>query len=213
MRTLRHVFIACCVVGVTVGGFVCWQARANSRQNPPITPVASHHRKPVAAPLPNMSLAPSTPTMLRIDKLGVTAPVEGVGITKNGEMGEPRTATDATWYQYGYLPGALGNAVIAGHYLYESKPALFYRLHELVNGDNLIVTTDQQNAITFRVTDSQHYNADDAPFTEIFGASKKAQLRLVTCYGAWDKARQRYVERLVVTAEFVKESASSSITR
>jgi len=214
MRKLRHLFAICAAVIVITGGYLYWQAQTNNfRQSPRSAPAASHRRTPPPAPLPNMSLAPSTPTALHIDRLSITARIEGVGINERGEMIDPRNATDATWYQYGYLPGAPGNAVIAGHYLYESKPALFYRLHELAPGDVVDITTDQQNTITFRVVGSQHYDADNAPFTEIFGASKKAQLRLVTCYGAWNKAQQRYAERLVVTAEFVKESVSNSMMR
>lgn len=214
MRKLRHLFAICVAVIAITGGYAYWQAQTNnSRQSPAPVPAASHRRMPPPTPQPTMSLAPSTPTTLHIDKLGIAAPIEGVGINERGEMIDPRNATDATWYQYGYLPGALGNAVIAGHYLYESKPALFYRLHELASGDVIGITTDQQNTLTFRVVDSQHYDADNAPFTEIFGASKKAQLRLVTCYGAWNKTQQRYAERLIVTAEFVKESVSNSTMR
>lgn len=209
MRSIRHALVACFIVVAAAGGYVYWQAH-KVHPVPAVATVANHYRKPPPPQLPKMALSPSTPTTLRIDKLKINAPIEGVGINKDGEMVDPRTATDATWYRYGYLPGALGNAVLAGHYLYESKPALFYRLHELMPGDEVVISTDQQNNIAFRVTDSQHYNADTAPFAEIFGASKTSQLRLVTCYGAWDKARQRYVERLVVTAEFVKETASSS---
>lgn len=206
MRWFRRLVIPCFVVLVICG--LCSYARLQQSNVEQVPQVATpRHIKPAAAKLPLMSLHPSVPTQLSISKLGVQAPVEPVGINKLGEMEDPRNATDATWYSFGYLPGAFGNAVIAGHYLYESKPALFYRLHELVAGDTITIHNDLGNALEFRVTTSEHVLADAAPYDDIFGPSKQAQLRLVTCFGKWDTARQRYQERLVVTATFVRETA------
>lgn len=209
MHWLKRFVIPCLAVLALAltGSYIYAQTRQQPQANYQDRVVRPHHAKPAAIKLPTMSLSPSMPTRLAITKIGVQAPIEPVGINKLGEMDDPRTANDATWYKFGYLPGALGNAVIAGHYLYESKPALFYRLHELVAGDTVTIKNDQNNTLEFRVTGSEHVQAEAAPHNDVFGASKQAQIRLVTCFGAWNKAQQRYEERLIVTATFVRETA------
>lgn len=211
MRWFKWLIVPGSIVAAPL--IVALYMQAHQQSQPVKLAVSTQHRETThqTQKFPSMSLNPGIPTRLLIDKIGVDANVEDVGINTLGEMEDPHTALDATWYKLGYLPGALGNAVIAGHYVYQSKPALFYRLHELAVGDSIMVQNDQRYTLQFRVTDAQHVQADAAPYNEIFGKSSNAQLRLVTCFGKWDKARQRYEERLIVTAAFIREVPTASL--
>lgn len=158
----------------------------------------------VAKPLPKMSLDPAPPTKLAIGSIGLQADISPVGRDANGNMDDPSSSGQAVWYQYGYLPGALGSSVIAGHYVYHSKPALFYALKDVKIGDSVTITNEHNHVLEFKVVASTSLAAT-APTDELFGKSDKALLRLITCHGTWDKAAQQYTERLVVTTEFVRE--------
>jgi len=155
-----------------------------------------------------MSLDPAPPQQVTISSIGVDAQVSPVGRDSHGDMDDPASAMEAVWYQYGYLPGTLGNSVLAGHYVYHSKPALFYALKDLKVGDDITITNVHAHKLHFVVTGSTPLSSS-ADTQELFGKSDKALLRLITCHGAWDKAAQQYTERLVVTAEFVREEAAN----
>src|SRR5687767_8881578 len=58
-----------------------------------------------------MSELPSRPVSLHIPSLKVTASVEPKGLNNLGEMDVPQKGDSISWYKFGYLPGALGNAV------------------------------------------------------------------------------------------------------
>lgn len=170
-----------------------------------------HHAtavRPAGTQHPPMSLAPGVPLSLTIPKLNVRAPVSGVGIDSDGEMAEPLTAEGVTWYRRGYLPGAIGNAVFAGHYTWLGEAGIFHDLTKLVSGDEIHIDNDQGSRLRFVVTANEHFLTDSAPGEVIFGKSKAAQIKLITCYGRWQHDMQQYQERYVVTATYVGESAA-----
>lgn len=196
----------CCVA--VVGAVYCIALSPNKTPHHTARATFSQkHTNTVASTIqPHMSLQPAVPERIYIAKLGVDAPVRAVGRDAANTMQEPASAMEAAWYQYGYMPGVLGNAVIAGHSLYRSKPALFSNLKTLIKGDAIEIVSQNHTKLTFIVTDSRPYDAS-ASTDELFGPSKMALLRLVTCHGSWDRAAQQYTERLVVTAAFTKEES------
>lgn len=192
-----------------VAMFVSWSVlRIDEPQSQTSKPQSARNaaHTVIAAKQPKMTLDPAPPVTLSIEKLGVTAQVDPVGLNAKGEMQEPAKSSNASWYKYGYMPGTLGNAVIAGHYTYLSKPSIFHGLDQLKPGDEVRVRNEHHKQLTFRVIGSAQYPTAEAPRDEIFGGSTKAQLHLITCFGAWDDAIQQYAQRLVVTAEFVSET-------
>src|SRR5437868_6418329 len=77
-----------------------------------------------------------TPKRLIITKIGVNAPVELVGLDKQGRMDVPKDANDAGWYDLGVKPGQKGNAVMDGHLdKVNGAPAIFWNLKKLAPGD------------------------------------------------------------------------------
>ncbi|AYC30844.1 class F sortase [Paenisporosarcina cavernae] len=137
-----------------------------------------------------------TPSNLTIPAINVDAPVEGYGVNKKGEMDVPNSVITTGWYDKGYMPGAAGNAVIAGHVDGKKGPAVFYDLKELQNGDEIIVSDEQGNEKIFVVDRVKSYPVDEAPLDEIFGFKYGSSLNLITCTG--DYSNGGYEERLVV---------------
>lgn len=154
------------------------------------------------------SLNPSEPTQLQIPSLNINTPVLPVGQTKTGEMEAPKDRNVTGWYKYGYLPGSLGNAVIAGHSWHTTGRGIFASLEKIMPGDTIRLTTST-HIQEYVARELKTFNADHPLTEDIFGASTKSRLNLVTCTGGWDKEARRYKDRLVVFSEFVREDPIS----
>jgi sortase A len=87
------------------------------------------------------------------------------------------------------LPGQAGNAAIAGHRTTYGAP--FYRLDELVSGDDILITTDQ-GAFRYVVQQSLVVDPNDSA---VVGPTPGNHLTLTTCTPRYSAA-----QRLVVVA-------------
>ena len=139
---------------------------------------------------------------LSVPSVGISAPVEYVGVTVTGEMATPDRLADAGWYQFGTAPGDVGSAVFAGHVDDAfGLPAVFGKLDKVKTGDDVYVVTPKGKKLHFVVTDIQSYSLDNAPVHQIFNDTSGARLiRLITCAGTIDNGTLSYNKRLVVTA-------------
>ncbi len=145
------------------------------------------------------------PKRLIIQKIGVTAKVESVGLDAEEKMDIPKNVQNVAWYNLGVKPGELGNAVIDGHYdTATGAPAVFYSITKLKSGDILKVTDENDKEYIFSITRTQTYDFDKIPISEIFGPSAIARLNLITCGGVWDKKNKNYLKRIVVYSEIAK---------
>lgn len=145
------------------------------------------------------------PQQLEIPAIGVNASVQAVGQTANGNMEAPKNGSDVTWFST-TLPGQSGNVVMAGHVdTPTSSQGVFSRLNQLRSGDDVYVTTGQQQKVHFVVNRNESYSAGSAPVQQIFGASNDAHLNLVTCDGAWDSRSHQYSKRRVVYTDLVRD--------
>lgn len=139
------------------------------------------------------------PTRLEIPKLNINTSLEEVGLDKNNAMDVPKNVQNGGWYNLGFRPGELGNAVIAGHYDdRQGKPAVFYRLNELKTGDEVLVTDAKNVTKKFVVADIEKYPYNNFPIELVFGTFPIPRLNLITCTGNWDAQKQVYLERTVV---------------
>jgi LPXTG-site transpeptidase (sortase) family protein len=136
--------------------------------------------------------------------LNITAPVEFVGEDSEGKMDVPKEVNNVAWYQYGYIPGTPGNAVIAGHLDSTTGPAVFYRLATLKAGDDIFVTDDAGKQRHFKVTHTATHPSASFPIQEVFGPSAERQLNLITCEGTYDRASKNYSDRTVVYTTLVE---------
>jgi LPXTG-site transpeptidase (sortase) family protein len=158
---------------------------------PIVAPPQSAAPKPVAAPV-----------SLTIPLIGVQTNLITLGLDPDGELQVPllSQASVAGWYTGSPRPGAIGSAIIVGHIDTTRGPAVFARLNKLTRGDKIYVKRADGTLAEFRVTSVQSYLKDDFPTQEVYGPVPDAELRLITCGGAWDPATRHYVRNIVVYA-------------
>jgi len=141
------------------------------------------------------------PIELTIERLGIHAPIEPVGVLDNA-MAVPTKAEDVGWYENGPRPGDEGSAVLAGHVNWTGgQDAVFALLHTMKIGDTVKVLNSNGVTDTFVVTLIKDYPMD-SDTAEVFSSSDGSQrLNLITCDGVWDKILKTHQSRLVVFAE------------
>src|ERR1022692_3868897 len=62
-----------------------------------------------------------------------------LGLQSDGALQVPSTTSVAGWYTGSPRPGAIGSAIIVGHIDSDSGPGVFYRLKELLRGNQVYV--------------------------------------------------------------------------
>ncbi len=139
------------------------------------------------------------PLKLNIPAINIDANIQYVGLTPDGLMDTPSNYTDVAWYQLGVAPGEIGSAVIAGHF--GTTNSIFNNLSKLKIGDELKIINNQDKTISFIVNKIEIYNANDNAEQIFFSSDNLAHLNLITCYGIWNKATNRYQSRLVIFAD------------
>ena len=123
-----------------------------------------------------------------------------LGLTRGGSLQVPTTTSVAGWFTGGPRPGAIGSAVIAGHIDSYRGPGVFFRLDELRPGNRIYVQRSDRTTVMFRVTAVRRYLKDHFPTRTVYGATPDAELRLITCGGAFDSATGHYLSNIVVYA-------------
>ena len=158
---------------------------------PIVAPPQSAAPKPVAAPV-----------SLTIPLIGVKTNLMTLGLGADGELQVPplSMASVAGWYTGSPRPGSIGSAIIVGHIDTTKGPAVFARLNTLTRGDKIYVKRADGTLVEFRVTSVQSYLKDHFPTEEVYGPVPDAELRLITCGGAWDAAAHHYLSNIVVYA-------------
>ncbi|MFB4314673.1 class F sortase [Actinomadura sp. 21ATH] len=149
----------------------------------------------------------SQPKTIKIQKIGVSAPVSLIGLRPDGRIEEPPLSRPnlTGWYKEGVTPGEMGPSVILGHVDANKKAAVFYRLKELKAGDTIQVVRQDGSTATFAVDRLQSVDKDAFPHQKVFGEDiDYSSLRLVTCGGAFDAATGHYRNNLIVFAKLVQ---------
>jgi len=96
-------------------------------------------------------------------------------------MQTPSKFADTGWYRPGPEPGERGPAVIAGHVDSWTGPAVFYNLSRLHRGDSIAITRADRSVIHFRVQGLERWPKSSFPTKRVFGPTRGATLRLITC--------------------------------
>ena len=156
---------------------------------------------PIVAPPQSAAPRPvAAPVSLTIPLIGVQTRLITLGLTSSGALEVPSSTSVAGWYTGGPKPGAIGSAIIVGHIDSVTGPGVFYRLSELRPGDKVYVKRADGTVVEFRVTSVQTYPKDHFPTEDVFGPVPDAELRLITCGGAFDFATHHYLSNIVVYA-------------
>ncbi len=187
-------------VGISIGAGTAHLLSANN----PSKQVLPAHILPQKDSAKEPAIELGIPQTLRIPKINVQATVESVGLDTQGRMDIPRKVEDVAWYNLGYKPGEKGNAVIDGHLdKVTGAPAVFWNLSKLTAGDKIFITDSKGHEYTFSVLYIRKYPYNNFPIEEVFGASSKSRLNLITCQGVWNSAQRNYSHRVVAFSELV----------
>ena len=151
-----------------------------------------------AAPAPASN---ATPTRVTIPAIGVSSSLEDLHRGAAGELDPPKGWDNAGWFSDGIVPGQVGPAVIAGHVDSPTAAAVFFRLDELVPGDEIHVAMSDGTTRTFTVDRSERAAKAAFPTSDVYGTAPTPQLRLITCDGTFDTATGHYTDNLIVFAD------------
>ncbi|MGD0606860.1 MAG: class F sortase [Streptosporangiaceae bacterium] len=156
---------------------------------------------PIVAPPQSAAAAPvASPVSLTIPLIGVKTSLITLGLQSDGALQVPSTTSVAGWYTGSPRPGAIGSAIIVGHIDSVSGPGVFYRLSELRRGNQVYVRRADGTMVLFRVTEIQTYPKNQFPTQTVYGPTPDAELRLITCGGAFDPSTGHYLSNVVVYA-------------
>ena len=149
----------------------------------------------------------AAPVSLTIPAIGVTSELLRLGLNDDGTVEVPPLGPDdqAGWYERGPAPGAVGPAVLLGHVdSAASGPGVFFELGALQPGDEVSVSRADGTAAVFAVDRVERHPKDDFPTIEAYGNTADAQLRLITCGGAFDPAAGSYEDNVIAFATLVR---------
>ncbi|MFE0423223.1 class F sortase [Streptomyces sp. NPDC058953] len=196
-----------CLAAAVCAGLWLVQNGARTTVGPPVPSAAQafaagprFHTDAAAAPLP-----PSQPLRLRIPDIGVDAPMRGLGLGRDGSLDVPPAGDRnlAGWFRDGTPPGADGTSIVAGHVDNASGPAVFYALGALEKGHRIEVVRADRRVAVFTIDAIEVYEADGFPDEKVYGARGRAELRVITCGGGFDKKSDRYRGNVVAYAHLI----------
>lgn len=155
-----------------------------------------------AAPRPEIPAEEATapqgePARVVIPAIDVDVQLVRLGLAPDGSMQVPDRGF-AGWYVEGPRPGHDGPAVIAAHVDSQAGPDVFHRLHELARGDQVHVSYDSGDEVTFVVASSAQTPKDALPVEEIWPLTNARLLTLITCGGDFDRSVGHYRDNVIV---------------
>ena len=157
--------------------------------------------EPLDHPAAARAIKPVAPVEVFIPSLGVNADVVPVGEDPDGAMGSPPDPDEVAWWSLGYGTGEEpANVVLAGHVNWDGRPRPFGQIEQLEPGDEIVVHDELGREFRYQVTWSKLVEAEGAPVEEIFAATDRAELTLITCGGTYVPATREYLGRVIVRA-------------
>jgi hypothetical protein len=138
------------------------------------------------------------PVSIAIPAAGVEARVVPVGLGPDRTMEVPGVDL-AGWYELGPRPGEAGPAVLVGHVDSRSGPAV-HRLGELSRGDRIVVGQDGGASRSFLVERVERRAKEALPVERIWDRTRRPVLRLITCWGSFDRSTGHYRDNIIVYA-------------
>jgi hypothetical protein len=140
------------------------------------------------------------PTQIRIPAIGVSARIVPLDLARDGTMETPRRFSQTGWYRPGPEPGERGPAVIAGHVDSHTGPAVFFKLGQLRRGDSIEIRRVNETVIHFTVQGLERWPKASFPTKRVFGRTRGATLRLITCSGDFNHATGHYEDDTIIYA-------------
>ncbi|MFD5824871.1 class F sortase [Lentzea sp. NPDC060358] len=150
-------------------------------------------------------MPPSEPTEVRIPEIGVRSSLVPLRLNPDGTVEVPpvEQPMQAGWYEHARTPGEPGPAVLLGHVDGNAQPGIFFRLRELVEGDEVEVSRKDGTTARFRVRRTEQVAKDDFPSEAVYGDTREPELRLITCGGTFDAQARGYRDNVIVYATLI----------
>lgn len=144
--------------------------------------------------------AAEPPERVSIPRIGIESSLTRTGLNQDRTLEVPNYG-DISWFEQGTVPGNPGPAALLGHVDSETGPDVFHRLHELNAGDEIYVTTQSGERLTFRVTRIEQHPKNQFPTHEVWMPAGKPELRLITCGGDFNHQQRSYRDNIIAFAE------------
>ncbi|MFI2433298.1 class F sortase [Streptomyces sp. NPDC018693] len=189
--------VACLVLAMTLTG----GGEPSGTSVPPAPARAAASAPPAGQPA-TRQLSRSRPVRLLIPKISVDAPFTDLAIGPSGQL-EPPPANDTNlvgWHARGPSPGEVGASIIAGHLDTATSAAVFVNLRQLETGDVFHVDRADGRRATFVVDSVETFDKGHFPDERVYGDTARAEARLITCAGDYDRTVKDYTDNLVVFA-------------
>jgi hypothetical protein len=163
---------------------------------------ASGSPTPAAASSAHAPLARSTPIQLAVPSIALTAPLLGLGVSGTGQPELPPFSQPGTagWLRDSATPGEAGTSVLVGHVDTRTGPAVFWSLSAVKPGAMVEVARLDGGTALFTVDQVRTFPKSTFPSAQVYAPAPDAQLRIITCGGAFDRARSEYTGNVVVFA-------------
>jgi LPXTG-site transpeptidase (sortase) family protein len=151
---------------------------------------------------PQVAIAPNAPVGVAIDKLGLRAPVDPVGIYGDGSVEIPEDVSRVGWYRFGSDPAqGEGSTVIVGHRDgFDQGAGAFYSIAGLDIGDAIEVELADGSLREYEVVAREVVAKNLLPTSDLFAENGPERLTLISCIGYFDRDGDGYRENVVVTA-------------
>ncbi|MDQ0796209.1 class F sortase [Streptomyces sp. B1I3] len=192
-------------------GLWLWGRESTGGVSAPTTGDVAAVGRPLGTQLPpaHEPLAGATPQRVEIPSIGVAAPVVRRALDGEGAIEPPPFDTPDTvgWYAAGTEPGTRGAALFVGHVDTETEPAVFYGLSTAQPGEKIRVSRSDGTVAEFTIDDVQVFTRKRFDAEKAYGPRQdgRAELRLITCGGTYDRASHAYTANVVVSAYLTGE--------
>jgi hypothetical protein len=142
------------------------------------------------------------PVEVRIASVGITAPVQAVGVDHRGVVAVPEQVNTVGWYRFSAPPGsAAGSTVLVGHVdSARQRAGAFFRLREVGRGDRVVLQLAGGRRLTYQIISRAQLPKASVPLADLFALGGRPRLTLITCGGSFDTAAGSYRDNVVITA-------------
>lgn len=142
----------------------------------------------------------AVPAALRIDAIGVDAPIEMLEVI-GGVMQQPTDEVHVAWYKESARLGEIGNIWLAGHLNWWTTPvAVFTDLGLLREEDEIVLLDADGTPHTYAVAWVRQESNLEPPREEVLGMTDHPAVTLITCSGEWNNEISEYDRRTIVRA-------------
>ena len=142
------------------------------------------------------------PMRIQIPAIASSAPVDPLGLNRDGTLKVPTDFARAGYYTGRPPPGATGPAIIVAHVDSKTGPAVFKRLRDLKPGDEVTVTRADRSVVIFAVDRVESHPKKAFPTNAVYDPTPGATLRLITCGGSFDRRAGHYRDNVIAFAHY-----------